>query len=278
VVRGLVIGSALLVALGACSDNGDSGDRAARTTTTLAPAKLAILVTNDDGYAAEGLDTVVEALRKLPNVDVTVVAPATDRSGTGGQTTPGTLTASEAATASGYPATAVEGFPADTIRYALSDVLREAPDLVVSGINEGPNLGPIAAVSGTVGAAKAAVREGIPALAASQGLGDPIDYAAAADLAVDWVQARRRLLATGEAEKVVVNLNVPTCASGSVRGVKQVPLATQGTGLDAPPNCASTTEAVTDDVLAFLAGFASATELTADGQTVTTSTTWPATG
>jgi 5'-nucleotidase len=260
--------------LAACNDDGDSD--AASTSTTRAPAgPLSILVTNDDGYAAEGIDAVVEAIRALPDVEVTVVAPAGNRSGTGGQTTPGPLQASQQQTASGYPATAVEGFPADTITYALTDVLDEPPDLVVSGINEGQNLGPIASISGTVGAAEAAVGRDVPALAASQGLGDPPDYASAADLVVEWVTARRDALLAGEAEIVVVNLNVPTCATGSPRGVRQEPLSTSATGVGPPPDCTSTATEFSDDVEAFLAGFATATELSAGGETVTSSTTWP---
>jgi 5'-nucleotidase len=275
IVRGLAVASVLALVLGACSD-GDSSDDAGRTTTTRpAPDPMAILVTNDDGYAAAGIDAVVEALRELPGVEVTVVAPATNRSGTGTQTTPGPLRASEQQTASGYRVTAVEGFPADTITYALDEVLDEPPALVVSGVNEGQNLGPIAAISGTVGAAKAAVTAGIPALAASQGIGNPPDYAAATELVVEWVRAHRRALAAGTAAKVVVNLNVPTCPSGEVRGLQQVPLATEGTGLAPPPDCGARTTGFTDDVQAFLAGFATATELDAAGQTVTTSTTWP---
>ncbi len=75
-----------------------------------------------------------------------VIAPATNQRGTGSHTTPGTLTASPQKTASGYPATAVDGFPADTIAYAMSN-FRLRPDLVVSGINFGQNLGPIASVA-----------------------------------------------------------------------------------------------------------------------------------
>lgn len=278
VVIGVVL-VALLAACGGGDDSKSSGSSASRSTsTTDASRELTILVTNDDGFAGAGIDTVVEALRKLPKVKVTVVAPATNQSGTGSKTTPPPLRATQQTTTSGYPVTAVEGFPADAITYALSEVLPEDPDLVVSGINEGQNLGPIASISGTVGAAKAAAVAGIPALAASQGLGDPPDYSTAAKLVVDWVRARREALIGGKAEKVVVNLNVPTCPTGSVRGVKQEPLSTTGTGITPPPDCASTATTFVDDVEAFLAGFASVTELTPSGETVTTSTTWPATG
>ena len=134
---------------------------------------LDILVTNDDGYAAPGIDALVERLRALPGVKLTVVAPATNQSGTSDRTTPGpvsALTATEVTTASGYAATAVAGFPADSVNYAL-DVLKLSPDLVVSGSNAGQNLGVVAPISGTVGAARTAVRRGVPGVAVSQEIG-----------------------------------------------------------------------------------------------------------
>jgi 5'-nucleotidase len=239
---------------------------------------LTILVTNDDGYASEGIDAVVEALRTLPDVEITVSAPAENKSGTGSSTTPGTVTATEQKTQSGYPATAVDGFPADSVTYGLNELLDEAPDLVISGINEGQNLGPIASISGTVGAAKTAAVQGIPAIAASQGLGENIEYTTAADYIVDWVKAHRDALAGRSIEAGVVNLNVPTCPTGSVRGLKQEPLSTSGNGLAPPTDCESTATDFTGDVEAFLAGFATVSQLEAQGQTVTSSTTWPARG
>jgi len=82
-VRAVVVAGALILAVlsGCSSDGDDSGDDAGAdasttTTTAAAPKDLQILVTNDDGFAAEGIDVVVEALRKLPNVKIIVSAPA----------------------------------------------------------------------------------------------------------------------------------------------------------------------------------------------------------
>ena len=69
------------------------------------------------------------------------------------------------------------------------DELGLTPDLVVSGINEGQNLGPVVDLSGTVGAARAAARRGVPALAVSQGFGQDLDYEVAAGLVTDWIEA-----------------------------------------------------------------------------------------
>ena len=84
---------------------------------------------------------------------------------------------------------------------------------------------------------------GYPALAASQGDGKPLDYPSAAAFVVDWVKAHRDGLIDGTAAKVDVNLNVPTCATGKVRGIKQVPLSGPAMGSQAitgVPDCTST--------------------------------------
>jgi 5'-nucleotidase len=279
VVAVVTIGLALT--LGACSSSSGSGSGSSSSTastTKAAAAPLTILVTNDDGYDAPGIDAVVEALRALPDVKVTVVAPATNQTLQAGKTTPGELSATESATASGYPATAVDGYPADTIRYALEHQFASAPpDVVVSGINLGPNLGPIVNVSGTVGAAKAAVARGIPAIAASAGIPPEPSFRAGARLVVEWVRAHREAFAAGGTRPTaVVNLNVPSCTSGSLRGVVQVPLSADGSGsVNATPDCTSTATDPTNDVAAFSMGFAPVTEIDQAGQTVTTSTTWP---
>lgn len=257
--------AALAVVLGAgCGDDDDDGaappSDQRETTTTAPPEPLEILVTNDDGVAAEGIDVLVTALTAVEGVEVTVVAPAAQQSGTGGNVTDGPLTTNEATTASGHEARAVEGFPADTIRVAF-DELGLTPDLVVSGINEGQNLGPVVDLSGTVGAARAAVREGVPALAVSQGLGQTLDYDVAAGLVVDWLEENVDALRAGEMPTdLVVNLNVPTCDTGELRGQVEVASGTEGDPL-APSDCTSTADGFTDDVSAFANGFAALTEV-----------------
>jgi 5'-nucleotidase len=268
----------VVLALAGCGGGDDKGggDDAATSTssstteTTQAepsdvPADLAVLVTDDDGVAAPGIDAVVEGLRGVPGIQVTVVAPAADRSGTGGQTTPGPLPTSRVTTASGYAATAVDGFPADTIRAALDDLGVE-PDLVVSGVNRGQNLGKLTDVSGTVGAARAAAARGIPALAVSAGLADPPDYATATAQALSWLEEHRDELAAGNADAVVTNMNVPTCPDGSVREVVEVPAATESGDEVLPPDqidCASALREPGNDVEAFNNGYVPLSQLEA---------------
>jgi 5'-nucleotidase len=263
--------AAALVAAG-CGGSGDddsiaqSGLRETTTTdattTTVAATDepLRIVVTNDDGVGAAGIDTLVTALAAVEGVEVTVVAPAGQQSGTGGKVTEGPLTSTPAQTAGGHEATAVDGFPADTVRVAFEDMGLQ-PHLVISGINEGQNLGPVVDVSGTVGAARAAARSGVPALAVSQGIGQTFDYDSAAAIVLRWLEENSAALAAGELPAdVVTNLNVPSCDIGEVRGEVDVASAVTGDA-GAPSDCTSTAEGQTDDVTAFVAGFATFTEI-----------------
>lgn len=245
----------------------------AKTATTAAPVEqpLRILVTNDDGVGAAGIDAVVEGLRRLPDTEVTVVAPATNQSGTAGKTTNGLLTVKDANTASGYAAKAVTGFPADTIVWAIDQHgVEERPHLVVSGINTGQNIGPLSAISGTVGAARAAASRGIPALAASQGLAKTLDFPSGVKLVSDWVtEHRAELLAAqppppGASARPaeLVSINIPTCVTGSLRELVEVRTATDIAGRNiGESDCESPAIAPKDDIDAFIHGYPSLSTL-----------------
>ena len=246
---GVAVCAAMPVSAGASSKKGET---------------LQILVTNDDGVSAPGIDAAVTALTALPNTKVTVVAPLSNQSGSGPKVSGGTLTATDATTASGYPAKAIAGYPADTIIWAIDDhgvTLR--PDLVVSGINFGQNLGPLAAISGTVGAAETALARGIPALAVSQGIDNSVspDFSQGARYLVAWVQSHRSSLlhATKHTARAVNGgLNVPTCATGHIRGPVKVVAAASLAGYSIMTvNCSSTIARPSTDVQAFVNGFAS---------------------
>lgn len=194
-------------------------------------APLRVLVTNDDGVAAPGINAVVQALTANPNVQVTVIAPATNQSGTGDQVTTGTISVTPSSTAGAFPATAVAGRPADSVLFALLQALPQPPDLVVSGINAGQNAGEISTLSGTVGAALTAARLGIPAIAASHGITytTSAQYAESAQYVADLVELfrvnrgfRAKMTTRSRARfALVLNVNFPSCAS---RGVVLVPL------------------------------------------------------
>lgn len=232
------------------------------TTTTTAPPPLTVLVTNDDGVEAEGIDALVEMLVARGDLEVIVVAPDGNRSGSSDTITEDAeVTAVDTATLSGHPAVGVSGFPADAVRHAL-DVMGVQPDLVISGINDGANIGPFVELSGTVGAARTAARAGHPALAASQGIGEPPDFAAGVEVVAGWLDDHIDELRTGPGP-FVDSVNIPTCPAGELRGVVEVPTATDFGDRNAlESDCTSDAVDPADDVDAINVGYASLAELT----------------
>lgn len=262
------------------------------TLVAAAPARAAkfrVLVGNDDGVSAAGLAELVKALTADGSLEVSVFAPATNQSGTGDRVTTGPLTVTDAQTADGYPAVSVAGYPADGILFGVLQGLPQKPDLVITGINQGQNIGDLVNISGTVGAAVTAARLGIPAFAVSQGLAANISYTEAARYTYQLVAKyrgsatfRSRLRGVGGRPKVL-NINFPTCLEGSLRGVRAVPLgrAQQIVGYDegsganvwdpvvlrtpaGSTDCNSTLRTPTTDLEAMNNGFASVTPLNVD--------------
>lgn len=268
----LIIGLGLAVAATGCSDdpaNGAGGNGGIGGSTD---AVLRILVTNDDGVMAEGIDALVEGLRDNPKNEITVCAPDVNKSSSGDQTTstPPPLEAVETTTASGYPATAVDGFPADSVIYALENLYPgEPPHVVLSGINDGQNVGNVQTgsatgflvdISGTVGAAKTAACLGVPALASSQGKGDVIDFPAGVTAVLSWLAENRAALAAGEVSiETIAKIDIPSCDSGEIRGTLEVLLATENPNGWVLPNehqdCESTVEDPPNDIEGFFNGF-----------------------
>lgn len=242
----------------------DAGSTSSSAGSSAGEDLPVVLVTNDDGYAAEGIDALVQALVARGDVEVVVAAPAEDQSGSGGKTTDGELVATDAETASGYPAKAVEGFPADSVRWALGEGGIE-PDLVISGINAGQNLGVVVDISGTVGAARQAAQLGVPAVATSQGLADPIDYPSGVDATMRWLDENFEALEEGTlGTEVVININTPTCTTGEVQGVVEVPVNTDAETNQTDVDCAGAEEPV-DDVIAFVNGWIALSEVEPTG-------------
>lgn len=243
-----------------------AGTGSATTGSTAASRQLTILVSNDDGVGAEGIDVLVKALREMPDTRVVVSAPAANQSGTGGRTTDGAVTATPTTMPGGFDATAVSGFPADSVSWALDGGVDVKPQLVVTGINMGQNIGSLIPISGTVGAALAAATRGVPALAVSSGLAPQPDYATAAKLAVRWIEDHRSALLDGTlatTPATVANLNVPTCSAGTVRGVLEVTAATAAPTDLTEVDCSAPEPPAkpADDVAAFGAGWATLSEV-----------------
>lgn len=183
-----------------------------------AETRLRILLTNDDGYFSPGILALTRHLAELG--EVLTVAPATDQSGSSHSTQ---ILKGETWVTPHYRGTTlvgyeVEGTPADAVRFGIK-VLGGARrfDFVVSGINQGVNLGHINLYSGTVGAAMEALLHGIPALAVSQSRKQK-DFDLSARLAADVL---RQMVLRGPPKGVLLSINVP---AGDIRGVRVTPV------------------------------------------------------
>jgi 5'-nucleotidase len=140
---------------------------------------MKVLLTNDDGIQAKGLNTLRRALLETPGVEVSVIAPDSNRSATARSiTTRRPLSVEEIEFEDGSTGFATDGTPVDCVRFAMLGLV-DQPDLIVSGINHGTNLGDDITYSGTVAAALEGVVLGIPAIAASQqSIGGELDFRA----------------------------------------------------------------------------------------------------
>jgi 5'-nucleotidase len=128
-----------------------------------------VLLTNDDGIQAPGLNALRRALLELPGIDLAVIAPDSNRSASGrGITTRSPLWVEEVEFGDGTSGFSTEGTPVDCVRFAALGLVESPPELIVSGINHGSNLGDDITYSGTVAAALEGVVLGIPAIAVSQ--------------------------------------------------------------------------------------------------------------
>jgi len=162
---------------------------------------MRILVANDDGYSAPGLEALVNALRDL--AELTVVAPEVNHSGASNSLTLNRpLSVREAANGFIY----VNGTPSDCVHIALTGLMDARPDLVVSGINNGANMGDDTLYSGTVAAATEGYLFGIPAIAFSLVDKGWHNLDAAAKVARRVVE---RQLAEPLAAPVLLNVNIP---------------------------------------------------------------------
>jgi 5'-nucleotidase len=183
---------------------------------------MRILVTNDDGVHADGLFALQQALREVG--DVTVVAPERPQSATGHAITlHKPLRLSPATLRDGTPAFASNGTPSDCATLGILEVMSGEVDLIVSGINHGPNLGWDVHYSGTVSAAIEAAITGKPAFAISVAdFSSEIRWDGAATFAA---KLARRLLQHPIPRHTILNVNVPNRPASSIQGVA---VTTQG--------------------------------------------------
>ncbi|MEO8091240.1 MAG: 5'/3'-nucleotidase SurE [bacterium] len=182
---------------------------------------MRVLITNDDGINADGLQALRQAVQGVDGVEVYVVAPDSNRSAMARSiTTRSPLWVEEVRFDDGTSGFATEGTPVDCVRFADLGLIGERPELIVSGINHGANLGDDVTYSGTVAAALEGIVLGIPAIAVSQQslrgemgwhFGGKMDFTVAAHLCAGLVA---RLASRPLPEGTLINVNCPTEASG----------------------------------------------------------------
>lgn len=175
---------------------------------------MRILVTNDDGVTSPGIKALAKALEALG--EVTVVAPADQQSAIAHSITiyqP--LTVTPLSNGKRGAVYAVDGTPADCIKLAVGEILSARPDLVVSGINHGGNVGINVLYSGTVAGAMEGAVLGIPAVAFSLDTHTAAKFDGYARLAVRWLGAQLPKLLQ---EPVAYNVNFPFIAPGHIKG------------------------------------------------------------
>ena len=180
---------------------------------------MRILLTNDDGVNATGLK-VLEKIARLFSDDIWIVAPAEEQSGAGHSLT---LTVPVRLRRLGERRFCVTGTPTDSVMMAIAWIMKDdPPDLILSGVNRGANLGEDVTYSGTVSAAMEGALAGIPSIALSQsyakeGMGDTVPFAAAES----WAdQVLRPLLDAPMAPRTLVNVNFPALPPDAVKGIR----------------------------------------------------------
>lgn len=173
---------------------------------------MRILLSNDDGYFAPGLAALAGALSQAG--EVTVVAPERDRSGASNSLTlDRPLIVRQAANGFRY----VNGTPTDCVHLAVTGLLPQLPDIVVSGINHGANMGDDTIYSGTVAAATEGFLLGIPSIALSLAGKSGENFATAARVALELV---RRYQAQPWGSASLLNVNVPDLREASLKGTR----------------------------------------------------------
>jgi len=174
--------------------------------------KPLILVTNDDGVYAPGIRALFAAMQSLGRA--VIVAPEQDKSAVSHSLTMNRPLRVKELEADVYT---LDGTPTDCVTIGMNKVLQRRPDLIVSGINPGPNLGDDISYSGTVSAAIEGTMYDIPSLAFSLAGEVPFDFTVAADVA--WKLASMALQFSLP-EGTLLNINVPGCGPADIKGIR----------------------------------------------------------
>lgn len=179
-----------------------------------------IMVTNDDGYDAPGIIALAQAMQTLG--DIQVAAPAINQSASGHKKTLfQDIEYKQTTIGDGFPTIAVYGSPADCIAVSVLGLIEDTPDIVVSGINRGENMGQDLTYSGTVTAALEAAIHGVPAVAVSLARRDANaveDYRIATQVTIPIV---KKVLKFGLPPFTILSINVPNVSKfEDIQGVR----------------------------------------------------------
>lgn len=178
--------------------------------------KPKILLSNDDGIFAPGIRALWEAMSEIG--DPIVVAPDTERSAVGHAITlTDPLRVVPVHRSGGFEGLAVSGTPADCAKIAIKSILDEKPDLMISGINSGSNIGTNLIYSGTISAATEGTMLGIPSIAISLDSYKSDEYRGAKQAAIDIAE---NVLTHGVPKGTLMNVNVPYCPPEEIKGMK----------------------------------------------------------
>jgi len=172
---------------------------------------MKILISNDDGYQATGIQILINELKKI--ADLIVVAPDRNRSGSSSSLT---LDKAVKVTKVDDHFYYIDGTPTDCVHIALTGLINFTPDLVVSGINHGPNMGDDTIYSGTVAAAMEGYLLNIPSFAVSMGSNNPKNFITAAKVTVDLI----KLYNKKKFSTTLLNVNVPDIPYDNLKGIE----------------------------------------------------------
>lgn len=173
---------------------------------------MKVLITNDDGVGSQGIAALAAAIKEI--ADIVVVAPETEQSAVGHAITVSYPIRVAELSRDWY---AVRGTPADCVKVAVKELLQDTPDMVISGINLGPNTGTHIIYSGTVSAATEGTILGIPSFAVSLGTYINPDFSFAAGFAKGLALMIRE---NGLPKGVLLNVNIPAVHKEKIVGVR----------------------------------------------------------
>jgi len=187
---------------------------------------MKILVTNDDGIRASGIRTLIETLAK--EHEVYVIAPDRERSAAGHSLTLHRPLRVEEVQIEYKVKKAWEttGTPGDCVKIGINAILNEPPDMVISGINHGPNLGADVVYSGTVSAAMEGAVLGFPSVAISlaNGTTNPLDFKFGAEFILKFLPEIKKM---SFPKKTVININIPSIPEKDITGIEVTKLGTR---------------------------------------------------